>query len=61
MQLEAGMTGFTRVGLTDVQIKASNGMKAEIVANTMGDEYYIKNPLPRTAIGLLHRGHSRGG
>lgn len=56
MQLEAGMTGFTRVGLTDVNIKASNGMKAEIVANTMGEEYYIKNPLPRTVIGSYIEG-----
>lgn len=51
MNLEAGMTGFTRVGLTDVNIKTSNGIKTEMIANTMGSEYYIKNPLPRTAIG----------
>lgn len=50
-QFEAGCTGFTRVGYTDVNYDTSNGIKAEMVADTQGDDYYMKNPLPRTAIG----------
>lgn len=56
MTFEAGMKGFSRVGLTDVNIDVKNGIKAEIVGNTRGDEYYIKNPLPRTAIGSYIEG-----
>ena len=56
MTLEAGMTGMTRVGLTDVNINTTNGIKAEIVGDTRGDSYYIKNPLPRTVIGSYIEG-----
>lgn len=56
MQLEAGMTGFTRVGLTDVNINATNGIKTEMIADTYGDSYYIKDPLPRTTIGSYIEG-----
>ena len=50
-KFEAGCTGMSRVGLTDVLYNTSNGIKTEMIADTQGDDYYMKNPLPRTAIG----------
>lgn len=48
---ELGCKGMSRVGVTDVFFESSNGGKGTIVADTYTDDYYIKNPLPRTHIG----------
>ena len=48
---ELGCKGFDRVGLTDVLFDMANGGKGIIVANTLENEYFIKNPLPHTHIG----------
>lgn len=53
---EVGVTGSARAGVRDVSYAVSNGQKGEIVADTYGDEYFIKNPLPRTAIGSYIKG-----
>ena len=55
-QFEVAMRGFTRVGLTDVNIDATDGTRAYFVMNTMGDDIYIQNPLPRTCIGSYIKG-----
>ncbi|MBE6307304.1 MAG: hypothetical protein E7084_06585 [Bacteroidales bacterium] len=56
MVFEIGCKGFTRTGLTDVEFDSPNGGRGIIVADTRGDKYYIKNPLPRTHIGSYIEG-----
>ncbi|MCM1320321.1 MAG: hypothetical protein NC217_08080 [Muribaculaceae bacterium] len=48
---EVGCSGLDRVGLNEVKFNTENGMKGIITADTMGDKYYIKEPLIRTTLG----------
>ncbi|MBR2378982.1 MAG: hypothetical protein IKA91_06065, partial [Bacteroidaceae bacterium] len=55
-EYELGCKGFDRVGLDDVLYDTQDGGRAYIVASTTTNEYYIKNPLPRTMIGSYIKG-----
>ena len=55
-EYELGCKGLDRVGLDDVLYDTQDGGRAYIVASTTTNEYYIKNPLPRTMIGSYIKG-----